>query len=303
MKRRADGPAMTIALPVRNGAGTVAGVIESVLAQTRADLELVISDNASTDATQEICRAYASADPRVVYQRHPSNVGLLTNFASAAARASGTYVRWIGDDDLLEPGYVGSVLDVFAEDERRVLVSTQIVYRDDRGVETLDSTYQPAAMASPDPVERFSELLRVATSGFARLDPLYGAMRRELATLPRKNMCREDQVFAARLALAGPWGHVAAPLAHRCRQDGPASAVAELLGVPAWQSHVRVVLQCRALSRCVAAAGLDRGQRARARAAIVVFYARDKQHTARRAAARIGRLAGTPPRELVGGAR
>ena len=104
-----------------------------MLAQTHSNLELVISDNASTDGTQEICRRFAREDRRVVYQRQATNVGLLNNFISAAENAAGTYVRWIGDDDSLEPDYVSRVLDVFAEDERRVVVTTQIVYSDADG--------------------------------------------------------------------------------------------------------------------------------------------------------------------------
>ena len=69
MSRPSRSPLVSIALPVYNGADTVAPVVESVLAQTHADLELVISDNASTDGTEEICRQFARDDRRVVYQR------------------------------------------------------------------------------------------------------------------------------------------------------------------------------------------------------------------------------------------
>jgi glycosyltransferase involved in cell wall biosynthesis len=292
VSRSLDPALVSIALPVYNGADTVAPVIESVLAQTHADLELVVSDNGSTDGTEEICRRFAREDRRVVYQRHPTNVGLLNNFISAADRSTGAYLRWIGDDDSLEPDYLEQVLDVFAEDEQRVLVTTQIVYTDDEGVETLDTDHDPTAMASPDPVHRFTEMLRLLTSGFATIDPLYGVLRRDVATLPRTNMLREDQIFAARLALAGPWGHVAAPLAHRRRQDGPVSDVTDLLGVPAWRQHVRVLLQCRELSHWVTQSPLDAAQQRRARAEILRFYARDKRNTMRRGVAKLERMTG-----------
>jgi len=283
---------VTIALPVYNGADTLPGVVASVLAQTHSDLELVISDNASTDGTQEICRQLERDDRRVVYRRHPTNVGLLNNFVSAADHASGSFVRWIGDDDSIEPDYVARVLHVFAEDDRRVVVSTQVVYLDDDGTELLESDYDPGPLSSPDPVERFGAMLRLLTSDFALLDPVYATMRRELATIPRRNMLREDQVFAARLALAGPWGHVAAPLAHRRRHEGTASSLAGLLGVPAWQRHVRVALQCRELSRWVAESSLDPEQRRTARAEILRFYGRGKEIKLRRGVAKLERMAG-----------
>ncbi len=303
MNRSSRNPLVSVALPVYNGADSLAGAVGSVLAQTHSNIELVISDNASTDGTEDLCRRFAAEDRRVVYQRHPTNVGLLNNFISAAGKASGTYVRWLGDDDSIEPDYVSQVLDVFAEDERRVMVTTQIRYRDADGVETLATGYDPSALASQDPVERFAGMLRLLTADYATLDPAYGTMRREVATLPRRNMLREDQIFAARLALAGPWGHVAAPLAGRARHEGTASSLAGLLGVPGWHRHVRVLLQCQELSRWVARSSLDPGQRRQARAEILKFYGRGKRIKARRGVAKLERLAGRPVGLSPSGAR
>jgi glycosyltransferase involved in cell wall biosynthesis len=303
VSRPSRGPVVSIALPVYNGADTLAAAVESVLAQTYSNLELVISDNASTDGTQALCQRFAREDRRVVYQRHARNVGLLNNFISAADNTAGTYVRWLGDDDSIEPDYVSRVLDVFAEDERRVVVTTQVVYRDADGVETLATDYDPSAMASTDPVERLAGMLRLLTTDFATLDPLYAVMRRDLATIPRRNMLREDQIFATRLALAGPWGHAAAPLAVRRRHEGTASSLANLLGVPAWHRHVRVLLQCQELSHWVAQSSLDPAQRRRARAEILRFYARGKRIKARRGIAKLERIAGRPVRLSPGGAR
>ena len=294
MSRPRQKPLVTIALPVYNGAETVAQVIESVLAQTHSNVQLVISDNASTDNTPDVCRRFAAQDSRVEYLRHATNVGLLNNFISAATRATGAYLRWIGDDDSLEPDFVSRVLEVFDEDGRVALVTTQIVYVDDEGIETLDTSYDPSAMSSADPVDRLAGMLRLLTSDFATLDPVYGMIRRDLALMPRRNMLREDQVFAARLALAGHWGHVAAPLARRRREEGTASGLADLLGVSAWQRHVRVILQCRELSHWVTQSSLDAEQRRRARAEILRFYVRSKQVRARRGIAKLERIAGAP---------
>ena len=302
MRGPADGPMVSIALPVYNGADTLAPVVESVLAQTYSNVELVISDNASTDGTQEICRRFEREDRRVVYHRQATNVGLLNNFISAAENAAGTYLRWIGDDDTLEPDFVSSVVDVFVDDPRRVLVTTQIVYRDSEGVETLETGYDPAAMCSADPVERFAAMLRMLTTEVALVDPLYAMIRRDLATIPRKNMMREDQVFAARLALAGPWGHVAAPLAGRRRADDDPLEIARLLGVPEWRRHVRVLLQCRELAHWIEQSSLDPVQRRKARAEVLRFYARGKLNTARRRVAKLEHLAGRSPRLSPNGA-
>lgn len=303
MNPTARSPLVSVVLPVRNGADTLGPVVESVLAQTHSNVELVISDNASTDGTQELCRRFAREDRRVVYRRQATNVGLLNNFVSAAHDAAGTYLRWIGDDDALEPDYVARVLEAFAEDERRVLVTTQIVYVDGEGVERLDTGYDPAALASTDPVERFGRMLELLTTDFSTIDPLYGTIRREVATMPRRNMLREDQVFAARLALAGPWGHVAAPLARRPRQESTAASLAGLLGVPAWKRHVRILLQCQELARWVESSSLSPEQRRRARAEIVRFYGRGKRIKARRGVAKLERLTGRSADLSASGAR
>ena len=142
-----------------------------------------------------------------------------------------------------------------------MVVTTQIAYIDAEGAETLHTGYDPAALASEDPVERFAEMLRLLTSGFALVDPLYAMMRRELAMLPRRNMLREDETFAARLALPGPWGHVPMPLASRRRAEVSAVELVGLLGVPRWHRHVSEVCAVPG------AASLDRAVGARPTAA------------------------------------
>lgn len=291
---RDGAPAITIAIPVYNGADTVAATIESALAQDHPGVQVVLSDNASTDGTEEICRHFARADERVAYHRHPTNVGLLNNFRSAARAGTATYLRWLGDDDSLAPDYVSRVLGVFAEDGRRVLVTTQIAYTDAAGTQTLDTGYDASPLSSPDPVERLAEILRLLTSEFALLDPLYGVMRRDLALLPRRNMLREDEVFATRLALAGPWGHVPLPLAHRHRDIGPATGLARLLGVPSWQRHAMDVLELREMSAWIRRSPLDAAQRRRAHAELLRMYGRRKANKLRRGMAKAARATGRP---------
>ena len=112
-------------------------------------------------------------------------------------------------------------------------------------------------MASSDPVVRLSGMLRLLTSGFAVLDPLYSVMRRDLAVMPRRNILREDEVFAIRLALAGPWGHVPAPLARRHRSEVSSATSSQLLDVPGWHRHAMDALLCRELLDWIARSPLD----------------------------------------------
>jgi len=270
---------VSVALPVRNGADRLEGVIRSVLAQDHPHLELVISDNASTDRTEELCRDLAAGDSRVVYHRHPANVGLLGNFAHAARIARGAFIRWIGDDDRLDPACVSRALAEFARDERLILVTTQVAYTGPGGV-VRSAAYEGTGLGSDDPVARFAEMLRLLNESYLLIDPLYGLLRRGPATtIPRRNMLREDEVFAAKLALAGPWAHVPEVLAHRNWRQERITGVARRLDVPSWQSRLANTLQCRELLTWVRDADLTDEQRRRARAAVIRMYVRRQRRT------------------------
>jgi glycosyltransferase involved in cell wall biosynthesis len=243
---------VSIGLPVFNGERALEGTIRSILAQQYGDIELVISDNASTDSTEELCRSLAAEDRRISYYRQPENRGMLRNFEFAIQAAKGTFFRWIGDGDHLDPAYVTRCLAAFAADPRLLLVTTQIAYTDTRDGIVRTQRYDRAGIgirtgiSSDDPVERVTEVLRLLNEGYLVIDPLYGMVRREavLALGPRRNAPREDQVFASRLAMAGPWLHINDVLATRDWDVKPGVKLARRLGVPAWQGYCGTLLQC-----------------------------------------------------------
>jgi glycosyltransferase involved in cell wall biosynthesis len=96
-------PRVSIGLPVYNGDEFLEQAIESLLGQTFTDFELLISDNASSDRTEEICRRFAARDPRVQYWRNPRNVGGMRNANLTFERARGEYFRWAAHDDICGP--------------------------------------------------------------------------------------------------------------------------------------------------------------------------------------------------------
>lgn len=284
-------PLVSIGLPVRNAGSRVADVVRSVLAQDHARLELVISDNASTDDTEEVCRELARSDPRIAYHRQAENIGLLNNFEYAIRAARGTFFRWIGDDDELAPTYVSRCLREFAADPRLLLVTTGVAYAGPDGV-TESAEYHETALGSDDPVERFIEMLRLLNESYLLIDPLYGMMRREpVAAIPRRNMLREDEVFATKLALAGPWRHVPEVLARRNWRRERIGRVAARLGVPSWQSHFSNTLQCREILRWLPQAGLTAEQQRRARAAVYQMYLRRQRRTLAHRSRKLMRMA------------
>jgi len=92
-------PKVSIGMPVYNGSPFIREALDSLLNQTFTDFELIISDNASTDETESICREYAAKDPRIRYVRQPENRGALLNFRFVLDEAVGTYFMWAAADD------------------------------------------------------------------------------------------------------------------------------------------------------------------------------------------------------------
>lgn len=252
-------------------------VVKSVLAQDHERLELVICDNASTDGTEELCRDLSSRDSRVIYRRHPEDVGLLNNFIGAMRLARGTFFRWVGDDDWLAPNNVSRSLEAFASDDRLILVTTQLEYLGLHGG-SQSAAYDGVPLGSEDPVVRFTEMLRLLNGSHLLIDPLYGLFRRDMvAGIERRNMLREDEVFATKLALAGPWGHVPEVLGRRHWEPETISALVRKLDVPPWQSRFSTTLEYREMLRWLAVCSLDPEERRRAQLVVARMYARRQQ--------------------------
>jgi len=102
-------PKVSIGMPVYNGGSFIREALDSLLAQTFTDFELIISDNASTDATESICRNYAEQDFRIRYIRQRENIGALPNFQFVLNEASGEYFMWAACDDKWDRDWVESL--------------------------------------------------------------------------------------------------------------------------------------------------------------------------------------------------
>lgn len=104
-------PLVSVGVPVFNGDRFVAEAVRSVLAQDYPNLELIISDNASEDGTERICRNIASEDDRVRYLRNRTNIGLLANFRRTLDEARGKYFTWLAHDDVMsDPAYLSRLV-------------------------------------------------------------------------------------------------------------------------------------------------------------------------------------------------
>ncbi|HEY3485264.1 MAG TPA: glycosyltransferase family A protein [Ilumatobacteraceae bacterium] len=295
---------MTIGLPVYNGEATVGAAIRSVLDQQYERLELIISDNASQDGTEEICREIARSDARVNYHRQPENMGLLNNYCYVLAHAGGEYFKWLGDDDVLHPSFIARCAAALDAEPSLLLVTTQQSYLlDDGSTET--RPYGGVALRSDQPIERFEEALRLLNESRLLHDPLYALMRRtRVVPIRRTNVLCEDEIFAAKLALAGPLGHLAEVLScRRSRPDVRLSALARRLDVPAWNAKMATTLQCRELFRAIAEAELTPSERRHARRAIARFYLRRQTGTAMHRSRKLARATAATLSPSWGGRR
>ncbi len=119
-----DNPRVSIGMPAYNAANYIAEAIDSLLAQTYTDFELIISDNASTDDTELICLSYAERDSRIRYHRQEENQGAFWNFHRVLELARGKYFKWAPHDDTCAPTLLERCVDVLDDDPEIVLCYT-----------------------------------------------------------------------------------------------------------------------------------------------------------------------------------
>lgn len=126
-------PLVSIGLPVYNGAQFLSLSLDSLLSQDYDHFELIITDNASTDITPEICRHYAEKDRRILYHRNQENIGLFGNFNRAFALSKGDYFMWAGAHDLWDKNFVSCCLRKLADHPDLVLCTGEYREIDTQG--------------------------------------------------------------------------------------------------------------------------------------------------------------------------
>jgi len=192
--------------------------LDSALSQEFSDLEVVISDNASDDATPRILDEYARRDGRVRVSRNLENVGLLENVNIAFRMARGEFVRLLGADDWLEPDCLAHCVEALDRHPEAIGVTTGFHVHLDSG-ESVHEDYQGEMPDSPDPVRRLARMLWFYRAGDRLYDPMYGLYRREVLkrTGLLRMMINNDHMLTAELVLMGPILHLREPLVHRSR--------------------------------------------------------------------------------------
>ncbi len=188
-------------MPAYNGARWIAAALESLLNQTFCDFELIISDNASTDNTQEICRRYCDLDGRIRYVRQLENIGVFSNYDLVFHEIESVYFKWASANDLCMPNFLETCIGALEERENATMAHTQTVLFDDS--KQIEKKYtEKFDLELPDPVDRYREFwdkigLNNIMNGVIRSD----ALRR---TSLNKVFHGSDLNMTAELVLLGP---------------------------------------------------------------------------------------------------
>ena len=193
-----------------NGESYLDEALESLLAQTYTDFEIVISDNASTDRTEEICRSFAQRDPRVRYARADVNRGGTWNFNRVVELSHGQYFRWAAHDDAVAPMYLERCIDVLDSNPLAALAHTRVELIDAAG-DSLGVYEGPQARRED---ERSWIRFHDAALWSGRNHLIFGVIRRRLLDRipPYGSHGNADGVLLARLSLLGTFVTIDEPL-------------------------------------------------------------------------------------------
>jgi glycosyltransferase involved in cell wall biosynthesis len=205
-------PRLSIGLPVYNGERFLRFALDSILAQTFTDYELVICDNASTDETMRICQDYAARDSRIRYYRNLENIGAAANFNRAFELSRAPLFKWAAADDVISPTFIEKCVAALDADSDVILAYSRVDRIDSSG--EIDGTYDyPMRVDHPSPVVRFSDLILINHFCVA----VFGVMRREVLARTRLigKYVGSDRVLLAELGLRGKLHEVPDYLFHR----------------------------------------------------------------------------------------
>jgi glycosyltransferase involved in cell wall biosynthesis len=208
-------PLVSIGLPVYNGANFVGEMIESILAQTFTDFELIVTDNASTDNTGDIVKAFAKKDPRVRYYLNEKNVGAAGNYNRCYEHGVGKYFKWCAHDDRISANYLEACVTRLEANPDLAMVYGSKIEFNDKGEIPLAEGADNYPDLSDDPGARY--FFQVAKLK-APCSAIFGVFRRSLlekSTLHRPYYS-SDRALLAEIAISGNF-EVAEEAVYYCR--------------------------------------------------------------------------------------
>lgn len=195
-------PLVSIGVPLHNGERYLRQALNSLVAQDYPNLEIVISDNASSDATQRICEDYATHDCRIAYHRVEQNMGAIWNFNHVFELTKGVYFMWAAYDDVRAPGFVSACVSALEERPDAVMCCSAIDFIDEEGNPI--QTHLVAYAGGPTGESRIDRVREIA-EGEAWFG-VYGLARRSVLGQVRRSAPTWgfDVVLLLEMCLRGP---------------------------------------------------------------------------------------------------
>lgn len=213
-------PRILIGMPVYNGGKHIGETIESILGQTFEDFNLLISDNASTDDTEKVCRYYADKDPRIIYYRQADNLGMAPNFNYVFRPGNSPYFKWAAHDDILKPEYLSRCIEWLDRDSSLSMVHCPTLRIDNYSNEL--GTYVDIGLASDRISERFWRVLWTVN-----IYEIYGVMRSEYVAKTKLagSYFGSERNILADMLLQGKIGYLDEALFARRDHEGSLTAM------------------------------------------------------------------------------
>lgn len=200
-----NAPVISIGMPVYNGEEYLDETIQSILSQTYGNFEFIISDNASTDRTQELCEQYAVRDQRITYHRYEENRGAAWNYNNVFKLARGKYFKWAASDDLIDPHYLECTANILDTREDYVLAYTKARIID--GNSNVIKDYDDHLHIHVDePYKRLKQFLYLV----GECNAVFGLVRRDILQRTHLigNFISSDTTLLAELSLYGKFYEV-----------------------------------------------------------------------------------------------
>jgi glycosyltransferase involved in cell wall biosynthesis len=228
-------PLVSVCIPTYNRCEQLKSAVFSVMNGTYEHIAIIISDNASSDGTQEWCESICATDSRISYFRHEVNQGPTKNFEFARAKANGKYFMWLGDDDYLSSDYIEVCVAELETDESIALVSGVGVFHSGKSF-----------------LERRSDLFQLTNSQVFILiakylwlvrdnSIYYGIYRFEMVKgISQMNCVAGDWIWIAEILVYGKARMLDTVVIHRAQGGTTSSSfenIVKVLGAPAWQAR------------------------------------------------------------------
>ena len=168
-----NAPSVSIGMPVYNDSKFLSKALDSLLSQTYGDFELIISDDASFDGSEQICRTYAEKDKRIKYIRHSQNMGISANMIFLLKEARSKYFMWAANDDLWDKDFIRLLVQAHEEQPNCIVAFSPVQFIDEEEKPIEEYGIRASDYQGNKPESRLRKLVKTFDDSFG-----YGLFKR-----------------------------------------------------------------------------------------------------------------------------